>query len=69
MGGGSKTDNLVKSLQGLRIGDNPTEREVFLQCPKCKLDVFDSGLSNELVCKKCSYELSSGKKKDKKSEM
>lgn len=52
----------------MRIGDNPTEREVFLQCPKCKLDVFDSGLSNDLVCKKCSYELSSGKKKDKKAE-
>ena len=49
MGGGAKTDNLVKSLQGLRIGDNPTEREVFLQCPKCKLDVFDSGLSNDLM--------------------
>ena len=49
MGGGTKTDNLVMSLQGVRIGDNPTEREVFLQCPRCKIDVFDSGLSNDLV--------------------
>ena len=44
VGGGQNTNNLVKSLQGLRIGEDPTEREVFFQCPPCQIDVFDSGL-------------------------
>lgn len=47
--GGGRTNSLVQGLQGVRIGDNPAEREVFLQCPNCKLDVFDSGLSNDLM--------------------
>lgn len=49
VGASPSTNNLVTSLQGLRIGEDPTEREVFFQCPRCQIDVFDSGLQNEIV--------------------
>jgi len=35
-------------MQGFVIDEEAPERKVFVQCPMCKLDVFDSGLSNEL---------------------
>ena len=42
-------------MQGFVIDEEAPEREVFVQCPMCKLDVFDSGLSNELKCLKCNF--------------
>jgi hypothetical protein len=35
-------------MQGFVIDEEAPEREVFVQCPMCKLDVFDSGLCNQL---------------------
>ena len=49
MGGGQRMESRLFSLNGFRIVDNPTDREVFVICPMCKLDVFDSGLNNEIM--------------------
>ena len=48
-GGGHLMESKIFSLSGFRIVDNPSDREVFIVCPRCKLDVFDSGLSNEIT--------------------
>ena len=48
LGGTQRIDSLVLGLQGFRINDNPQDREVFVKCPRCRLDVFDAGLTNEL---------------------
>jgi len=34
---------------------------VFITCPKCKVDVFDSGLKNEITCLKCEFSFQSEK--------
>ena len=49
MGGGQRMESRLFSLNGFRIVDNTTDREVFVICPMCKLDVFDSGLNNEIM--------------------
>ena len=46
LGGGAKLDSLVLGLHGFKINDNPQDREVFVTCPQCKLDVFDAGLTH-----------------------
>ena len=48
LGGGNKLDSLVLGLHGFKINDNPQDREVFINCPHCNLDVFDAGLTNEV---------------------
>lgn len=48
LGGGQKTESLVLGLHGFRINDNPQDREVFVSCPQCGLDVFDAGLTNDI---------------------
>ena len=34
--------------QGIKIENDPLEREIYAKCPLCTYKVFDSGLSNEL---------------------
>ena len=48
LGGTSKVESLVLGLHGFRINDNPQDREVFICCPQCGIDVFDSGLANDI---------------------
>ena len=48
-GGGQSMESRIFSLNGFRITDNPSDREVFVVCPRCQLDVFDSGLRNEIM--------------------
>ena len=48
LGGTSKVESLVLGLHGFRINDNPQDREVFISCPQCGIDVFDSGLANDI---------------------
>lgn len=60
LGGGQKTESLVLGLHGFRINDNPQDREVFVSCPQCGLDVFDAGLTNDIKCKTCQIEFTPG---------
>jgi len=48
LGGGQKQETLVLGLHGFKINDNPQDREVFIICPQCRSDVFDSGLKNDI---------------------
>lgn len=68
MGGGNKVDSLVLGLHGFRINDNPQDREVFIHCPQCSLDVFDAGLTNDIKCKKCQFTFTPGQKQMRASE-
>jgi hypothetical protein len=34
--------------QGIKIENDPLEREIYIKCPFCSYRVFDSGLENEL---------------------
>ena len=49
LGGTSRHETLVLGLHGFHINDNPQDREVFAVCPSCQMDVFDSGLTNEIL--------------------
>ena len=36
------------AIQGIKIENDPLEREIYAKCPGCGGKVFDSGLENEL---------------------
>lgn len=51
MGRGGKTSKAgaaKTTIQGIRIENDPLEREIYVKCPGCSRKVFDSGLENEL---------------------
>ena len=35
-------------FQGIKIDNDPLEREIYVRCPACNNKVFDSGLENQL---------------------
>jgi len=41
-------ESLVLGLRGFKIADNPQDREIFVSCPRCNLDVFDAGLTHDI---------------------
>ena len=44
-GGSGGQKNVFK---GIKIDNDPLEREIYVRCPSCNHKVFDSGLENEL---------------------
>jgi len=48
--------------QGIKIENDPMEREIYVKCPSCNRKVFDSGLSNNLSCENCDLQFNGGKK-------
>ena len=45
-GSGIKSNSIY---QGIKIENDPLEREIYVKCPACCHRVFDSGLENSLV--------------------
>ena len=39
---------MQSAIQGIKIENDPLEREIYVKCPGCSRKVFDSGLENEL---------------------
>ena len=35
-------------FRGIKIEQDPLEREIYVKCPACDMRIFDSGLENEL---------------------
>ena len=40
--------NIQTLYQGVKLDNDPFERDIYVSCPNCGHQVFDSGLSNEL---------------------
>jgi len=36
------------SLLGSHLVDNPTDRQLYIACPSCQSDCFDSGMSDQV---------------------
>ncbi len=54
-------DHHTKLYKGIKISNDPIERDIYVSCPFCNTKVFDSGLESELQCKRCTFKFSSDK--------
>ena len=54
-------DKNKQVYKGIKIANDPLERDIYVACPACVNKVFDSGLEQDLVCDRCTFIFKSDK--------